>query len=170
MSEKTSMVRHPSTLRSNPTPTEEEVFSLLSDLRQIFIQYKKEVPGKRKPWPESIRERILKLWALGVTNHQISSESGVPAQTLYSWRQRLKKQGATTGFTEILITRSKRRSNFQIQQDESRHSSKHQLSQLVSSAMMPTHSAIIVTLPNGIRIEGLCYEQVREMVQELEMA
>ncbi len=128
MNEKTSLIRHPSTYRTSATPTEQEVYHLFSELKNIFEQYQKEVPGKRRPWPESIRERILKLWSLGVTSHQISEECKMPAQTLYSWRQRIKKKAP--GFSEIPLKRSKRRTNFQIQQDEIRHSNKLQLSQL----------------------------------------
>lgn len=169
MSEKSSLVRHPSTLRSISTPAEEEVFRLLAELWDLFIQYKREVPGQRRPWPESIRERISRLWSLGVTCHQISSESGVPVQTLYSWRQRIKKQKSERGFTQIPIARSRRRTNFQIQQDESRHSSNHQLSQLESLTTTPVQPALVITLSNGVKIEGLCFEQVQILVRVMEV-
>lgn len=170
MNEKTSLVRHPSAYRSNPTAMEEEVHHLFNELRNIFEQYQKEVPGKRRPWPESIRERILKLWSLGVTSHQISEECKMPAQTLYSWRQRLKKQKAVPGFSEIPLKRSKRRTNFQIQQDEIRHSNRLQLSQLESlPTMQPqVQQSVILTLPSGVKIEGLNFEQIKDLLQRLE--
>lgn len=167
MTEKSSLIRHPSTYRSNPTPIEEEVYRLFEELKNIFEQYQKEVPKKRRPWPESIRVRVLRLWSLGVTSHQISEECQMPAQTLYSWRQRLKKQKSGPGFSEIPVSRAKRRSNFQIRQDEDRHSHNHQLSQLECTATTQPPTTLSVTFPNGIKIEGLCYAQVQEIIQGL---
>lgn len=161
MSEKISLVRHPSNFRSSTTSIEEEVFQLFSELRNLFEQYKKEVPKQRRPWPESFRQRILRLWSLGVSSHQISTECNIPAQTLYSWRQRIKKQKLDPGFTEVNIVRSKRRSHFQIQQDKVRHTHQLQLSQLESISM---------TLPNGIKLEGLNIDQVKVILQGLDQS
>jgi hypothetical protein len=73
---------------------------LLDELRQICTQYQREVPTRRRPWPESIRGRILRLKELGLSFHTIASETGIPAMTLYSWgpdgktRKRKKSNGA----------------------------------------------------------------------------
>lgn len=58
---------------------------LLDELKQICTQYQSEVPTKRRPWPESIRRRILKLKRLGLPFHSIATETGIPAMILYSW-------------------------------------------------------------------------------------
>lgn len=93
---------------------------LITEIRQIHEQYKIEVPKQRRPWPKSIQERILELWHLGMTSHQISLETGLPAQTMYSWKQRLKK--SEPGFFQISpkrVQKRHRRSNFDLQLSQS---------------------------------------------------
>lgn len=153
-------------LRVAITAREREAEQLLGEVRDLFEQYQREVPRKRKPWPESIKKRIAALWALGVGNHQIAMEAKVPVQTLYSWRQRIKA-GRDPGFTQIAITpRSPRRSEFQIEADEERRRCERQLSQLdVASEAMPT--TVTVVLLNGIRVEGLDAGSAAELIRGL---
>ena len=92
----------------------ERVDQLYKEIRQIHEQYQKEVPKKCRPWPESIQSRILELWKFGVSTHQISQETGLPQQTHYSWRQRLKKKDV--GFLPVPIVQKRhRRSQFDLQ-------------------------------------------------------
>ena len=63
-------------------PIRERADQLYREIRQSHEQYQKEVPKKRRPWPESIQSRILELWKLGVSSHQIGQETGLPTQTL----------------------------------------------------------------------------------------
>jgi hypothetical protein len=152
-------------LRVAGTPAETEAGQLLSEVRELFEQYQNEVPKKRKPWPESIRTRIVALWGLGVGNHQISMESKVPVQTLYSWRQRIKR-GKEPGFKQITIARSPRRTGFQIRMDEERRRANLQLSQLeVASEAKPT--TVTVVLLNVIRVEGLSAVGAAELIRSL---
>jgi len=65
---------------------QDEINALFDELRQVCSQYSKEVPKQRRPWPESIRTRILRLRFLGVSNSRISQETGIPVMTLYTWR------------------------------------------------------------------------------------
>lgn len=113
---------------------------LLDELRQIYAQYQREVPSKRRPWPESIRSRVQELWAMGVSCHEIGSESRVPVQTMYSWRKRLKRGR----FVALPIPRA-------IGHSSDRPVRRLQLSQLKARRS----TTVTVVLPNGIRVEGL---------------
>lgn len=133
-------------------PIKESVASLCSEIRQIHEQYKKEVPKKRRPWPTSIQSRILELWKLGMSSNQISEMTGLPAQTLYSWRQRINKK--EPGFLPVPIVKKRhRRSNFDIQ-----------LSQLEEISKSPTVTVVTTT---GLRIEGVPVNQAVHIARGL---
>lgn len=126
---------------------------LIGEIRQIHEQYKIEVPKKRRPWPKSIQERILELWRLGMTSHQIAIETGLPAQTMYSWKQRVRK--AEPGFLQVTaVQRRRRRSNFDLQ-----------LSQLEVEDKATT---VTVILSSGVRIEGVPISEAAGLVRRIE--
>lgn len=156
-----SVVERPRT-RIPSTDKEQHAVELISEVRDLFAQWTLEVPKKRKPWPESIKKRILELWAMGVGNHQIAQEAHVPVQTLYSWKQRLRK----SGFVELPIARSPRRTGFQIQADQERHSSELQLSQLERS---PTTlvAKLTVVVEDQLRFENVTEEFALRIAKEL---
>lgn len=125
---------------------------LFSEIRQIHEQYKIEVPKKRRPWPKSIQERILELWRLGVSSHQIAHETGLPAQTMYSWKQRLKKEEPK--FLQIKpVQKRHRRSKFDLQ-----------LSQLEVKDKTTT---VTVITSDGLRIEGVPIESAADLVRRI---
>lgn len=49
---------------------EEKAAVLFRELEEICSQYKREVPGRRRAWPESVKKRVLALRALGINSHQ----------------------------------------------------------------------------------------------------
>jgi hypothetical protein len=65
---------------------------LIEEIRQIREQYQAEVGSKRKPWPKSIRERVIELCDLGVAMPKIAEQIEVPYQTVTSWRKQKKSQ------------------------------------------------------------------------------
>lgn len=127
-------------------PINAGIQQLFREIRQINEQYKREVPKKRRPWPSSIQARILELWKLGISTHQISAETGMPCQTMYSWRQRLKK--SDPGFLPVRIVNRRRHKSAQ----------QVQLLQLENRPAIHTPTVTVV-LPGGVRIEGLGPEQ-----------
>lgn len=156
-----------SRVRVAKTPAEEEAIQLFDEIRQLWEQYRREVPKKRRPWPESIRKRILALWALGISCNEIGETTGVPVMTLYSWRQRLRK--TEPGFREIAV-KPRRRTRFQLVQAESRRSSHLQLSQLEcrpTTSVESSSTTVVLVLPGGARIEGLPIEAVARIAREL---
>jgi hypothetical protein len=62
---------------------------LIAEIQQIAAQYEEEVPGKRRHWPESIRNRVLALGRLGVTPSKVASLTPVPKTTLFLWYKQL---------------------------------------------------------------------------------
>lgn len=130
----------------------ERVQILIGEIRQIHEQYKKEVPKRRRPWPESIRSRIMELWKLGMSSHQIALETGLPAQTMYSWKERVKK--ADPKFLPVpIVKKRRRRSNFDLQ-----------LSQLEVDHKSPT---VTVITSDGTRIEGVPLDLATSFVRRL---
>jgi transposase len=134
----------------------ERVRVLISEICQIHAQYKIEVPKQRRPWPKSILDRIFELWSLGMTTHQIATETGLPAQTMYSWKQRMKKS-ESPGFRQITKSRrQRRRSRFDLQ-----------LSQLENKKMTTT---VTVVVSDGTRVEGVPLESAAELVRKIGQA
>jgi len=92
-------------MRENPPiPISTGIEQLFREIRDIYGQYKREVPRKRGPWPQAIQSRVLELWKLGISTHQISQGTGLACQTMYSWRQRLRKQ-LPDGFLPVPVVK-----------------------------------------------------------------
>lgn len=66
---------------------------LFDEINQLTVQYKDEVPGKRRAWPESIKSRIAELRSLGFTYLEIARKTGMSIATLHSWKVPSKKTG-----------------------------------------------------------------------------
>lgn len=59
---------------------------LVEEILSIKDQYQMEVGSRRKPWPKSIKTRILELDRLGMPMLQISKTIKIPYQTIMHWR------------------------------------------------------------------------------------
>jgi hypothetical protein len=70
-----------------------DVTEVLSEIRQLLSQYRAEVPGNRRAWPESIKNRVLGLRDLGLNFKEISRQTGIPYFTVLAWRDAKKKPG-----------------------------------------------------------------------------
>ncbi len=155
-----------------------EIPELLDELRQICAQYAKEVPKKRRPWPESVRTRVMRLRFLGVSNHRIAQETGIPVMTLYCWRmpgqERARslpapKPGAADG--DFLPVRVVHRPTGQMRLDDAllrrrRRSTLNAAATVTVKKRLPD-PVLTVVLPNGLRLEGLCLEQAIKATREL---
>ena len=65
---------------------DEKSATLLDEIRQLLEQYRKEVPGGRRAWPESIKRRVAELKAGGVKFTEISRRTKIPYYTLVGWK------------------------------------------------------------------------------------
>lgn len=59
---------------------------LIEEILSIKEQYQAEVGSKRKPWPKSIKTRVLELDKLGMQMPLIAHAVKVPYQTIMAWR------------------------------------------------------------------------------------
>lgn len=62
-----------------------EVEQLIEEIEQIQVQYKREVGGRRKQWPRSIKERVLRLSSAGLKFREIEDRTGISYHTVASW-------------------------------------------------------------------------------------
>ena len=83
---------------------EERSSNLLNEIQQLIEQYKAEVPGGRKAWPESIKQRAMELRTTGMSFHEMSKQTGIAYHTLLSWRGRLPRETAHQRFRELAVT------------------------------------------------------------------
>ncbi len=67
---------------SDPVVNPEQIFV---DIEQMVLQYKAEVPGKRKTWPESIKRFVRELCGLGFTQADIAKRTGISYYTILNW-------------------------------------------------------------------------------------
>lgn len=130
---------------------------LCHEIRQIYEQYLREVPSRRRAWPESIRSRVVQLWQLGVSCNRIANETGISVKTLYSWKAKNHK----SQFLSVPLVASSPSTEAGIR-------SKH----IPTEQSQPQHQTqsltLAVRLPSGMRIEGLNLEMMFAVVEHLE--
>ncbi len=77
---------------------------LIEEILSIKDQYQVEVGSKRKPWPKSIKTRVLELDKLGMQMPLIAHAVKVPYQTMMAWRYlSLKKNDSIKEFHALEI-------------------------------------------------------------------
>lgn len=154
----------------NSEPTQ-----VLDELRQICSQYAKEVPSRRRAWPESVKSRVLRLRFLGMSNHRIAQETGIPVMTLYSWKMPEPEKarllapeqeisGLPEGFLPVRVV--KRRTGLVPRGRDNKHKT-NQILTVKSAASRASPPTVTVILPNGLRLEGLSPEQAIEAARKL---
>jgi hypothetical protein len=133
---------------------------LLAQIKEIFEQYQREVPGKRRHWPESIKSRVLALRRLGVAESKISDLAGIPRATVFLWCRSLprtasRKRGRTPAGNFVQV-----------------HESPTVKSSEVSPAVGSLDPAVLVT-PDGFRIEfkgESAWSAIAQLYRELRTA
>lgn len=83
---------------------EDRKTTLLEEVRQLLQQYRAEVPGRRRAWPESIKSRAFELRSLGKNFTQIAEETGLPYFTLLKWH----KEKKSPGFAVVKLVKSRK--------------------------------------------------------------
>ncbi len=122
----------------------EKISTILEEISQLCLQYKAEVPGRRRAWPRSIKDRVLALRRLGVSYVKIAQGSGLSAATLYSWK--LEQKGAS--FMPVKVTAK----------------STPTVTVGASAERERVSPTVTVITPSGFRIEGLCALDITELV------
>ena len=122
----------------------QEAERLIGEINQIKEQYQVEAGPKRRPWPNSIKERIESLEKLGVQAKSIALDTGIPYHTILQWRFLKRKKSKGHDFHALTVTNPK-------------------LPKPHPTVTVTTGSqkvvTVTVTTPLGFRIEG-CAESV----------
>ena len=113
---------------------------LLKDIREMTAQYRAEVPGGRKAWPKSIKDRVMELSRMGMRTTAIADATGLTYFTIHGW----KKSGA--GFHALAVAKP--------------------ATVTVPIKTQPT-ATVTVTTGNGLRIEGISFEQALVLAEKL---
>lgn len=62
--------------------------AILKEIQEITAQWQAEVPGGRKTWPRSIRERVVELYRLGMSAKAVADATGIAYYTVLNWKRR----------------------------------------------------------------------------------
>jgi hypothetical protein len=116
--------------------------TLMDEVRQLRAQYVNEVGSGRRVWPRSIKTRVLELEQMGIPPKVIAAKTGVPGETIASWRFH-RRHGVDKRFHALAV--------------------KSGLPEIANSGTvtvttnkMPKNpGSILVTLVDGIRIESV---------------
>jgi hypothetical protein len=138
---------------------EKQATVVLEEIRQLITQYRREVPSGRRAWPESIKARVAKLCVLGMTPKKISDYTELSYYTILGWvpeeqRRRYRTRQPTPAdepsphFAPVAIRDKSAIATVTVAKSSS------------GLALRPSASnvTVTVTLPDGIRIEGVTPE------------
>lgn len=137
---------------------ENEKSALLGEINQLLSQYRVEVPGGRRAWPESIKSRVLELRNHGLNFTAISRQAGIPYFTVLKWQKERKQSGFD--LVSVVPTRNRGRPRRVATVTVARRRE--------ASAARLTTATVTVTTSKGIRIEGIYPELLLELVSRLE--
>jgi len=128
---------------------------LLDEVNQLLTQYRQEVPGARRAWPESIKTRVLELRRLGLNYSEIARRTGVPYFTVLRWRDEKK----APSFEPLAVVPSRSSSPKVVTVTVPRSRSKPR--------SRPLFATVTVAVPGGIRIEGVSLDFLLQLLPRL---
>jgi hypothetical protein len=133
---------------------------LIDEIQQIVSQYKIEVPGARHAWPKSVKERVEKLFALGIKPKFIAKRTGLSYHTVSLWNS--KAHHSIKAFQPVKVVEA-RSSSLPVPTKlrsaatvtvKKRGRPKRTATPLAPSASI-RHATVTVTTPTGFVIENL---------------
>jgi hypothetical protein len=142
----------------NELPGRPGIEQTLNEIREMYQQYKNNLPARGIPWPESVGHRIIELWKVGVTTKEIAEKTGLPAQRLYIWRQQVKNNFHANGSSKVEITHAG--------ESECDISGIKQEPARTKKSSETTSSTVNLTY-RDIRIEEVPIEEVVSLIQRL---
>jgi hypothetical protein len=116
--------------------------TLMDEVRQLRTQYVNEVGSGRRVWPRSIKTRILELEQVGIPPKIIAAKTGVPSETIASWRFH-RRHGVDKGFHALAV------------KSALPEIAKSGTVTVTTNKMSKNSDSILVTLPDGLRIESV---------------
>lgn len=115
--------------------------TLMDEVRQLRTQYVNEVGSGRRVWPRSIKARILELEQVGIPPKIIAAKTGVPSETIASWRFH-RRHGVDKRFHALAV------------KSALPEIAKPGTVTVTTNEMPKNGGSIVATLPGGIRIES----------------
>lgn len=128
---------------------------LVQEIIQMTAQYRAEVSSKRKPWPNSIVDRVEELIKMGLSVKKVSDLTGIPYFSILNWRHRTGKK-LKRNFHPVAVTTSATKAAT--------------VTVPVSTAMTPELAAVTVTSPDGYQIKLKNAKSALEFICELRRA
>jgi len=127
---------------------------ILNELKQICEQYKAEVPGRHRAWPESVKNRVQLLRQAGVSYPKIAKVSAISLPTLYKWAQdeRAKKAPIPPEFHQLPVVLSHTEAVTKPAKEKS----------------FKKATTITVIAPSGLKVMGLKVADACKVIRELE--
>jgi len=132
---------------------------IFHEIRQLIEQYRAEVPGGRRAWPEAIKSRVRAISAAGASLRDIAERTGLPYYTIIAWvpdtaRRRYRKRSqdvpAVGKFSEIAVVAAKRPTGVVAVANEKTAAQQPQCDRQIAT--------VTVTLPGGIEVKGVTPE------------
>jgi len=141
-----------------------DVEQIVDEIRQIVTQYKKEVPQRGRAWPASIRERVITLSRLEVSNSEISAKTGIPVPTVYIWTSgkifnKRSKPSNSGEFVSVDVIPKKL--------TESQNKSLLAAREIPENLAAKNSKFYSATLPGGVRVDQLNLEALIELSRRL---
>jgi len=119
---------------------------LINEIRDLTEQYHAEVGSQRKPWPNSIRERVIELVATGMSRKETAEATRVPYDTINQWFFK-KSQEQKDSFHTVTVTNKKPGSKLNLATVTVPKTKN------ITSSSSPA-GKVHVTTPKGYKLEG----------------
>jgi hypothetical protein len=131
---------------------------LIDEIAQLTTQYRQEVPGERKTWPESIRSRVIELRRLGLPNAEIAKRTGISYYTVWSWRE---KKGPE--FKPVSIVAVRKAATVTVPRRRPKKIATR-YRKAPTPDRKPALSTVTVAISSGVRIEGVSPALLKELL------
>ena len=122
---------------------------LIDEIRQITVQYNAEVSRPRKSWPQALIRRVFELKETsGESWKTLSEQTGIPYFTLLKWWHRKKRELPQDGeFKAVTVA----------------------VTQEKLPIIHQKVATVTVTIDDRVRIEGLQYKDVADLLRRLKL-
>lgn len=137
---------------------------IVDEVRQLCEQYRQEVPGTRRAWPQAIKSRVRELHAQGVPLKSIAEKTGISYYTIHHWLPPAPQRSAPqAAFQPVKVVRA-------LAAPTKRDVATVTVKTPDSARKPPLcrrSATVTVTLPGGIKIERATAEFVADLMQRL---
>jgi hypothetical protein len=137
---------------------------LLAEISQLLDQYRQEVPGRRRAWPESLKRRVLELHDHDLNYRQIAEGTNLPYYTLLRWAH--EKKGPSFEVVNVVAARG-RSAKLNAEVATVTDATPAARVATVTDASCDSTATVTVALPSGVRVEGVPLNFLLELLPRL---